>query len=190
MSLVDWPVYPLAHTTRASIDAQCGLSGPPDQLVDLARKNRRLAGDSKLVDDGGFTPLGNHTAARVGPRLLCGWFCGVPRGPPQLTKETQMLRKFIIGLMKALLDVVILVSLIGGVIVIGVTAANAGGYAPPLVIAEAIIGACALVAVFGVISLLIEINENLICLRGDAVSVRRAPIEAQVNWPQQPPIRI
>ena len=149
-ALVDWPVYPLAHTTRASIDAQCGLSGPPDQLVDLARKNRRLAGDSKLVDDGGFTPLGSHTAARLGPRLLCGWFCGVPRGPPQLTKETQMLRKFIIGLMKALLDVVILVSLIGGVIVIGVTAANAGGYAPPLVIAEAIIGACALVAVFGV----------------------------------------
>ena len=101
-----------------------------------------------------------------------------------------MLRKFIIGLMKALLDVVILVSLIGGVIVIGVTAANAGGYAPPLVIVEAIIGACALVAVFGVISLLIEINENLICLRGDAVSVRRAPIEAQANWPQQPPIKI
>jgi hypothetical protein len=84
-----------------------------------------------------------------------------------------MLRKFIIGLVKALLDIVILVSLIGGIILIAVTADHAGGFAGPLVIGEAIVGACGLVAMFGVISLLIEINENLIRLRGDSAPMFR-----------------
>jgi hypothetical protein len=97
-----------------------------------------------------------------------------------------MLRKLIIWLMKTLLNLQIFVSLIGGGVLIVVTLVAAvadgkigGGYSLPLsamLIAEIALGAFALVALFGVISLLIEINENLIRLR--QTPVRR--VEPQI----------
>ena len=99
-----------------------------------------------------------------------------------------MLRQLIIGLMKVLLDLQIILSLIVGVLVIAGTL-KFGGYGGYWAIGEIILGAFGLVALFGLLSLLIEINQNLICLR-DTISVRRAPMDPQANWPQQPPVRI
>lgn len=78
-----------------------------------------------------------------------------------------MLRQFIIRLMKLLLDLQIIGSLIVGAGVIAVTATNKtiGANVSWMLIAEIVIGAFALVALFGLLSLLIEINENLIRLR-------------------------
>jgi nitrate reductase gamma subunit len=79
-----------------------------------------------------------------------------------------MLRQLIIWLMKTLLDLSIMVSLIAGAIVIAMTATaykNIGAGVSWMLIAEIALGALGLVAVFGLLSLLIEINENLIRLR-------------------------
>ncbi len=79
-----------------------------------------------------------------------------------------MLRHFIIGLMKVLLDLQIILSLIAGAIVIAMTASagkNIGTGVSWMLIAEIVLGAFGLVALFGLLSLLIEINENLIRLR-------------------------
>ena len=71
-----------------------------------------------------------------------------------------MLRQLIIGLMKVLLDLQIILSLIVGVLVIAGTV-KFGGYGGYWAIGEFILGAFGLVALFGLLSLLIEINENL-----------------------------
>ena len=82
-----------------------------------------------------------------------------------------MLRQFIIWLMKVLLDLQIVLSLIAVIVVIGVTVdRNLGSW----VLAAEIVGAAfALVAIFGLLSLLVEINENLIRLRQAPTLARR-----------------
>jgi hypothetical protein len=64
-SLVDWPGYPrFAHTVRAPVRRNATTRGR--SLVtssSLVLKIRRLAGNSKLGDDGAVTSLGNHTVA-------------------------------------------------------------------------------------------------------------------------------
>ena len=67
--------------------------------------------------------------------------------------------------MKTMLDLSIIVSLIGGTIVIAMTAKNIDTGKEWMVLAEIVLGAFGLVALFGLLSLLIEINENLIHLR-------------------------
>ena len=89
-----------------------------------------------------------------------------------------MLRQLIIGLMKVLLDLQIVLSLIVGAIVIAMTATNKniGAGVSWMLIGEIVLGAFGLVALFGLLSLLIEINENLIRLR--QIPVRR--LEPQI----------
>jgi hypothetical protein len=87
-----------------------------------------------------------------------------------------MLRQFIIWLMKVLLDVAIALSLLVVIAVaFAINRTNAGGdWATNLaIVAEIVVGAFALVGLFGLLSLLIEINENLIRLRQAAPTARR-----------------
>jgi hypothetical protein len=86
-----------------------------------------------------------------------------------------MLRRFIVWLMKVLLDVAIVLSLCAVAVAIAVTALfpadrNIGGL---LLVGEIVLGAFALVGLFGMLSLLIEINDNLIRLRQAAPTARR-----------------
>jgi hypothetical protein len=81
------------------------------------------------------------------------------------TEDAEMLRQLVIWLMKTMLDLAIIVSLIAGAIVIAMTAKNLDAGKEWMVIAEIGLGAFGLVALFGLLSLLIEINENLTHLR-------------------------
>ena len=77
-----------------------------------------------------------------------------------------MLRQFLIWLMKVALDLAIFLSLLAGVAATVMSVervrSDAVGW---LVALEIVGGAFALVGLFGLLSLLIEINENLIRLR-------------------------
>jgi hypothetical protein len=86
-----------------------------------------------------------------------------------------MLRQFIIWLMKVMLDVAIALSLFAVIaFAFALNQKAPGDWATSLaIVAEIVIGAFALVGLFGLLSLLIEINENLIRLREAAPTARR-----------------